>query len=89
MHRQAREGGTATGSGERGINNSEISQETEAQSSGTVRTPRSGEISPNKQGQEPLIDITPKSGEISPGQREERGPHGATESRQDLTKGTK
>ena len=44
-HRQAREGGTATGSGEGVSNNSEISRETEAQSSGTVGTLRSGKIS--------------------------------------------
>ena len=65
--RQAREVSTATSRGGRAIDNSEISQKTEAQPRGTIGTPRSGEISPNKQGQKFHIDITPKQGEISPG----------------------
>ena len=79
VHRQAREASTATSKGERVIDNSEISQETEVQPRGTIRTPRSGEISPNKQGQELHTDVTPKPGKISPGRIEVRGPHGATE----------
>ena len=39
VHRQAREASTATSKGERVIDNSEISQETEAQPRGTVGTP--------------------------------------------------
>ena len=67
VRRQAREASTATSKGEIMIDNSEISQETEAQPRGTVGTPRSGEISPNKQGQEFHTDVMPKLGEISPG----------------------
>ena len=78
-HRQAREVSTATSRGERVIDNSKISQETEAQPRGTVGMPQSGKISPNKQGQEFHTDVTPKLGEISPGRIEESSPHGATE----------
>ena len=79
VRRQAREVSTATSRGERAIDNSEISQETEAQPRGTVGTPRSGEILPNKQGQEFHTDVMPKPGEISPGRIEESSLHGTTE----------
>ena len=79
MHRQAREVSTATSRGERVIDNNKISQETEAQPRGTVRTPQLGKISPNKQGQEFHTDVMPKPGDISPGRKEENSLRGATE----------
>ena len=79
VHRKAREVSTATSNGERVIENSEISQETEAQPRGTVGMPRLGEISPNKQGQEFHTNVMPKQGEIAPGRIEESSTHGATE----------